>query len=66
MPELDNARVQDEDEICSRCRHAEKAAFSQPCVDCGFDHSCFEEEENYDRKRTDHVDPGERSGRTQV
>lgn len=37
--------VTDLDEECAKCKYAEKSAFSEPCVKCGFDYSCFERAE---------------------
>ena len=37
--------VTDLDEKCAECKYADKSAFSEPCVECGFNYSRFEQKE---------------------
>ena len=37
--------VTDMDEKCAECKYADKTAFSEPCVECGFNYSRFEQKD---------------------
>jgi hypothetical protein len=44
MSEFDYC-VPDLDGKCAECKYADKSAYSEPCVECGFNYSRFEKKE---------------------
>jgi len=50
--------VTDLDEKCAECKYADKSAFSEPCVECGFNYSRFEQKEEAVKPLREHSGGG--------